>query len=310
MVKSTSLAFIAAPTNLGLSRHPDGRERGCDKLPQALADHGFLEHIGAFHLAELSRPSYPPTKEYYDKTLNARQVHPFTCELATVVGDALDAGHFPIVAGGDCSVLVGCTLALARRGRYGLSFLDAHVDYFHPDNCEGGVVAGMDLALVTGRGTPLLTTIDGLNPYIREEDVVVLGYRLSNLPFLWMIEEVKRTRMRCIDIEAARQHGFKETMDEALEGLRKPQLAGVWLHLDADILDASIMSAVDCPEVDGLFEEELTQILACLLKSDLLVGMNLTILDPDLDPEGKALQVFTRSVSNAFRELASGQVRS
>ncbi|GCE31347.1 arginase [Dictyobacter alpinus] len=305
MVKSTSLAFIAAPTNLGLSRHPDGRERGCDKLPQALVDAGFLEQIGAFPFAKLPRPVHPPTKEFEDKTLNAREVHPFTLELANVVGQALDSGHFPIVAGGDCSVLLGSALALARRGRYGLTFLDAHVDYFHPDNCEGGVVAGMDLALVTGKGAPRLTTIDGLGPYIQEEDVVVLGYRLSNLPFSWMIDEVKRTHMQCIDIETARAQGFKKTMQDILTDLQAHDIKGIWLHLDADILDASLMPAVDCPEVDGLFEEELTATLIGLFENELLVGMDLTILDPDLDPHGDALRLFARCLTNAFRTLSA-----
>ncbi len=47
------LGLIHAPTNLGLSPHPDGRERRPDKLPQALARSGLLDFIGATEVAAL-----------------------------------------------------------------------------------------------------------------------------------------------------------------------------------------------------------------------------------------------------------------
>src|SRR5207244_4426641 len=40
-----------------------------------------------------------------------------------------------------------------------------------------GAAAGEDLALVTGRGQPDLTDIEGRAPYVRDGDVAVLGIR-------------------------------------------------------------------------------------------------------------------------------------
>ncbi len=57
------LGFIHAPTNLGLSRYPDGRERQPDKLPQALARRGLLESIGATEVAALTRLPYPDDEQ-------------------------------------------------------------------------------------------------------------------------------------------------------------------------------------------------------------------------------------------------------
>jgi arginase len=37
--------------------------------------------------------------------------------LADAIGRVLDAGDFPLVLGGDCSILLGAMLALKRRGR-------------------------------------------------------------------------------------------------------------------------------------------------------------------------------------------------
>jgi arginase len=47
---------------------------------------------------------------------------------------------------------IGPLLALRRRGRYGLVFLDGHADFQHPSDEPNGKVASLDLAVATGRG--------------------------------------------------------------------------------------------------------------------------------------------------------------
>jgi arginase len=84
----------------------------------------------------------------------------------------LDASRFPIVLGGDCSILLGATLALRRRGRHGVAFLDGHSDFRHPGNSPAvGSAAGEDLALVTGRGQPDVNDLEDRSPYVRDGDV-------------------------------------------------------------------------------------------------------------------------------------------
>ena len=53
--------------------------------------------------------------------------------------------------GGDDTVLFGNLLALRRRGRYGLVFLDAHYDFYLPEQSTGQA-SDSDLALATGVG--------------------------------------------------------------------------------------------------------------------------------------------------------------
>ena len=62
--------------------------------------------------------------------------------------------------GGDCSILLGNLLALRRRGRYGLLFVDGHADFYHPEANPNGEAASMDLAFATGRGPEVLTWPD------------------------------------------------------------------------------------------------------------------------------------------------------
>src|SRR4029450_798166 len=84
--------------------------------------------------------------------------------LADAVGAVLDQGSFPIVLGGDCTILLGITLALRRRGRYGLLFLDGHADFYQPEAEPTGEAASMELALVTGRGRALVTALESRRP--------------------------------------------------------------------------------------------------------------------------------------------------
>jgi arginase len=70
-------------------------------------------------------------------------------------------------------------LALRRRGRYGLAFLDGHDDYSYARDAARyhGLLAaaGLDLALATGHGPDALCDIDELRPYIAEPDVIQQG---------------------------------------------------------------------------------------------------------------------------------------
>ncbi|MDQ1049794.1 arginase family enzyme [Streptomyces sp. V4I2] len=81
-----------------------------------------------------------------------------------------------------------------------------------------------------------------------------------------------------------------------------PQLDGFWVHVDADVLDPSVMPAVDSPDPDGLMPDELVALLRPLLASAQCVGLNVTIYDPDLDPEGTAGALLTDMVVSAFAE--------
>jgi arginase len=65
--------------------------------------------------------------------------------LVTRVRDAvaaiLDNGHFPLVIGGDCPLLLGCLLAAKSHQRIGLLFVDGHEDAYLPMQSSTGEAA-------------------------------------------------------------------------------------------------------------------------------------------------------------------------
>src|SRR5690242_20493910 len=179
---SRRLALLDAPSNLGLRPPAPGTVPGCHKAPQALRDQGLLDRLGAADAGAVVPPRYDRGDwQPGDGVFNAAAMAAYSRRLADRLAPHLAAGDRLVVLGGDCSILLGTALALRRRGRYGLAFLDGHSDFRHAGNATHvGAAAGEDLALATGRGQPDLVDLDGLAPYVADTDVVALGMRADD----------------------------------------------------------------------------------------------------------------------------------
>ncbi|MGY0233849.1 arginase family protein [Longispora urticae] len=289
---------LDAPSNLGLRPPAPGTVPGCHKLAGALRDHGFVSRIGAADAGCVTPPRYDITGwKPHDGVFNAPAMAGYTRRLAGRVSEILDADGFPVLLGGDCSILLGSTLALRRRGRYGLAFLDGHSDFRHVGNAPYvGAAAGEDLALVTGRGQPDLADLDGLGPYVRDTDVAVLGIRSDDD----LTGELTALGIPVWDVARLRADGPGAAARAALDRLEGPDLDGFWVHLDVDILNPELMPAVDSPDPGGLDYAELVGVLEALVTSPACVGAQVTVFDPDLDPDGRLAAELTDALVEAF----------
>jgi arginase len=279
-IPSPHFTTLEAPSVLGL--FPQGVER----LPAALLAAGLRQHLHAGHSGRVEPPPYNPIRDPISGLLNPEGLARYTVALANQIGRLLDANNFPVVLGGDCSILLGAELALRRRGRYGLLFLDGHADFYQPEAEPNGEAASMELALATGRGPPLITDLEGRRPLLLEEDVVVFGRRDAADAESHGSQRIEDTAIRVLDLEEVRRAGIRHAMGEALDILTRPDLAGFWLHLDCDVLDDAIMPAVDYRMPGGLSWDELVTVLNLALGSGRTVGIDITIMNPALDRNG------------------------
>lgn len=292
------LAVLDAPSNLGLRPPAEGRFPGCYKAPWALREEGLLDRLDAADAGVVVPPAYDATWAPGDGARNAEAIAAYTVALATRVGDLLDGGAFPVVLGGDCSILLGDMLALRRRGRYGLAFLDGHSDFRHPGNAEAiGAAAGEDLAIVTGRGDARLIDPEGLGPLVRTEDVAVAGLRRDDPAAPELLEHDIET----LFADEILARGAPATAAAMLARLERPGLAGFWVHLDVDILDPELMPAVDSPAPGGIDHDALSGLLAVLLGSPRCAGFEVTIFDPDLDADGGLAARLVDTLAGAVR---------
>ncbi len=290
-----SYAVIEAPSVLGL--FPAGVER----LPAALLGAGIADATGARHAGGAVPPPYDPQRDRTTGLLNPNGLRDYTHQLARLTGEVLDRGELPIVLGGDCSILLGNMLALRRRGRHGLLFIDGHADFYQPEAEPNGEAASMDLALATGRGPDVVTDFDGAGALVLDEDVVQFARRDAQEAAAAGSQRIEDSGITVIDLEQVRRRGAERATSDALERLLRPELAGFWIHLDCDALDDAVMPAVDYRLPGGLSWEELETVIGRAIGSGRAVGLEVTIFNPTLDRDGS---IARRLVSCLRRALA------
>jgi arginase len=197
--------------------------------------------------------------------------------------------------------MLGAALALWRRGRFGLFFIDGHADFYSPESEPNGEAASMDLAIATGHGPAALTDIDGRRPLVQEKDVVVFGFRDAEAAVEYGSPDVRQTAMHVFDLTEVRRVGAAAAARHGLQALEGSDLDGFWIHLDADVLNDEIMPAVDYRMPDGLWPSELTEALSVALASPLAAGMDVTIYNPTFDDaEHSAARALAAAVTAAF----------
>ena len=293
----TTRVVLDAPSNLGLRPPAPGTVPGCYKLAGALRDQGFVTRIGAADAGYVTPPRYDRGDwKPGDGVFNAAAMATYSTRLADRLGKLFDQERFVVLLGGECSNLLGPALALKRRGRYGVVYLDGHSDFRTVDNSPYvGAAGGEALALTTGRGQPDLTDLESLAPYTRDTDAVLLGIREDDE----YVEDVRAAgipvwpALAIIDDPGAAASGV-------LEHLGRDELDGFWVHLDVDILDAEVMPAVDSPDPGGLDHAQLQALLSPILASPQCAGIDIGIFDPDLDPDGRYAAELTDTLVKAL----------
>ena len=274
------IRIIEAPSPLGL--WPSGVER----LPEALLQAGLATRLQAETGSKLRPSAYDDRRDPTTSMLNPSGIADFARSLADEITTALNDATFPLVLGGDCSILVGNALALRRRGTFGLMFLDGHADFYQPEASPTGQGADMDLALVTGRGPAVVVNIDGFDRYFHDENVAVLGFRDGDEQASNGCQDVRNTEILSIDLARLREIGAGAATQQSLARLAHSGLAGFWIHLDVDVLDDAVMPAVDFRLPGGVSFTELGALLSAAVRSGRCVGMDVTIFNPTLDPDG------------------------
>ena len=288
-------AIIEAPSILGL------KPTGVDRLPSVLLQHGLADELNARRAGRVvPSAAYDSKRDPQTLMLNAPGIAEYSVRLADTVAEVIGRGEFPILLGGDCSIVLGSTLALRRRGRYGLLFIDGHADFYQPEALTSGEAASMDLAFATGRGPAVLTNLEGLRPLVRDEDVVAFGFRDAQEQREYGSQPLPR-EMLALELNEVRRLGAKAAAQRAIDHLTAKPTQGFFIHLDADVVSDALMPAVDYRVADGLSWDELCTVLQTALASGRAVGIEITIYNPSLDADGASGRELTRTLIKALQ---------
>ncbi len=287
------IVIVEAPSNLGLT------PLGVQRLAETLLGNGLVKRLGVKQQLRVAPPLFTGARDPETTVLHASELVTYAARLAHTVGEVIDRGAFPLILGGDCSILLGPALALRRRGRFGLLHIDGHADFFQPEAEPNGEAASMDLALVTGFGPRKLTDLDGRAPLVRVEDAVTFGYRDHEDQQTSGSQPVP-AELLAFDLPKVRELGFGRGAEQAIGHLTREELEGFFIHFDADVLDDAVMPAVEYRIPDGLSKSEAVALLRRALGTGRAVGLEVTIYNPALDPGGEAGRLLTELLVEAL----------
>ena len=308
---SMPISLILAPSNLGL-RPENGKEPGTWRAPHVLFDAGLPAALGAVETLRLERPAYHFDAEPGTRLRNGNTIRAFSLELADKVRGVLAANRFPVIAGGDCSVLLGGLYGARLAGGRGLVHVDGHSDFTQEKSYATpqtlGAAAGMDLALATGRGEKVLTDWPGIGVLAADADTVQVGERSEDED--WFPEnygDILKTEITRLTVQKVQAEGVEAAARRVIARLEERALDRTWLHVDFDVLDEAVMPAVDSPGKPGFSFDELSRFIAALTTSGRIAGADFAIYDPERDPGLKYAGPLVACIAAGTRPPSSGK---
>jgi len=289
--------IVEFPSNLGLKEPQPGKEPGVKKLPDWLWKHNLHKAINPKDTIRVDSPKYSNLRDAETHILNTNSIVDYAREQAYLINNLLTQNKFPFILGGDCSILLGPAIALKQKGNYGLFYLDGHTDFMDVSLSETGGVGGMAASIVNGNGPEKLTNILDLSPYIKQENLWCVGNREYDDEYE---NQIRNSDATYISLKQLREKGIANCVESFLSAVKSKNLDGFWLHIDVDVLNDEIMPCVDSRTPDGLSYNEFNELTAYLFQSEKLSGLEITILDPDLDQTGQYTKDFVNNITGTF----------
>lgn len=183
--------------------------------------------------------------------------------IARSVSAAITGGSAPLLAGGSCVSLPGMLGGMQRgygpTARIGLIWFDAHGDFNTPKTTLTGMLGGMPVAVSAGLCYPTWRVAAGLDLPIPTDRIIMVDVR--------NLDPAERTLIEATDIQvvdvpdpSAVSSPFADAV-AALAG----SVDHIYLHIDADVLDARYQPNHPTVEPNGPSLEEVNAAMDLVL---------------------------------------------
>ena len=186
--------------------------------------------------------------------------------VRTAVSSAVSQGKFTVLLGGEHTITVGAVQALSEiHSDLSVLYIDAHADM--RDSYQGTRWGHASVARRVSEICPV--ALVGIRS-ISAEEMEFIGEQGIPVQF-W-------------------SPGSSDNLAEATDLASKHLTGSVYISIDLDALDPSIMSAVGTPEPGGMLWHELLALLRAVSMRANIVGFDIVELSP---PEGPSSCAFT-----------------
>lgn len=294
------IRLIGVPLDLGASR------RGVDMGPSALRIAGLgsmLLELGCtvHDVGNVPVPQRETLSTDNGPAHGIRAITEVCRNLAERTADAIRAGEFPLVLGGDHSLgagsVAGVATAYAERGeRIGLIWLDAHADINTPATSHTGNVHGMPVAHLLGEGDAEMARIATPGPAVRPENLVYVGLRDVDAA---EVAAIKAKGIRAFTMRDIDERGLVVVMREAI-ARASSGTAGIYVSCDADWVDPFEAPGVGTPVKGGATYREAHLAMEMLSDSARMIGMDVVEINPVLDRVNRSAELMVALVASAL----------
>lgn len=296
--------IIGVPIDLGADR------RGVDmgpsairysQLKQKLEELGYqIEDQGNIEvpIAEMCQITNPKLK-YVDCII------PMSRRVAGAVSTSIQAGHFPLVLGGDHSLSIGSVRGAAKNRKIGVIWLDAHADFNTDQTTPSGNIHGMSLAALAGLGDKSLVQLwDETIPAIDPSKIAIIGARDLDPGEK---KNLKEAGAMVMGMEQVDRFGMVAVVEKAIAHISR-DVDGIYLSLDLDALDPQHAPGVGTPVPAGLTQREAHLACEMIAETNQLIGMDVVEVNPILDVHNQTAKLAVEFTLSALgRRIWNGQ---
>ncbi|MGB5247730.1 MAG: arginase [Woeseia sp.] len=292
--------IINVPLDLGASR------RGTDAGPSAFRVAGLsaaLRRLG-YTIIEETDIAVPAMETRKTENTNARfkdEILAVCTELAEKTRSVMDAGHTPLVIGGDHSIAMGTVSGLSahfreKKQKLGLIWFDAHGDMNLPDSSPSGNIHGMPLSHLIGMGDSDLNSILGSHPAIDVKKAVLIGIRdIDRIER----EIIRKSGITAFSMREIDEIGMAKVARKALE-IVNDGTAGFHVSFDLDGCDPDVIPGTGTAVPGGVSYREAHMLLEECAAHGGMTSMEVVELNPFLDHRNVSAERAVTLIQSAF----------
>lgn len=276
--------ILEMPLDFGASRH------GSDMGPSAIRLAGIKERLESLNHKTFEHADiFQPQPQEYEQVGNpkAKYLKPIVnacTKLAASVEEISSKGDFPLVLGGDHSIVLGTLAGLAASAKkenkkIGVLYVDAHGDFNDTNTSPTGNIHGECLAASAGLGLPDLTNLYFEGQKVDPHNICFVGCRDLDPGEKVLMKKAGVTVFTMSDID---RQGFSEIVKKVLKFF---ETHADWIHVsfDMDVLDPMYAPGTGIPFPGGLTNREALLLMEEMASIGKVKSAEIVEVNPILD---------------------------
>lgn len=227
---------------------------------------------------------------------NHELIYQFNLQLAQKVMSCMQNQEFPFVIGGDHSIAVGTWNGVyfgLEQEEFGLIWIDSHMDSHTPETTPSNAIHGMPLAGLLGFGPPFLSSLKGISPILKPENVCLIGIRSFEEEEAALLQKLG---VHIFFMDDVNRKGLDTVFEEAVYHVTK-RTKFFGISLDLDVIDPKEAPGVGSPEEGGILTAELLTALPKICLHPSLKAFELVEYNPKYDIDNKTASICNEIVS-------------